>query len=115
MKKLLITKKDFLEICSLIKKQNAKDEAFCDFMEKYLDGRFVPMMNEHFNLAIEKLMNVAFDDTVSDDYGYTWWSWFVYECDFGKKKMEARLLGKPYIISSPEKFYDFMKEWVKQK
>jgi len=46
MKKLFISKEEFVEICGLLKKQEEKDHKFCDFMETYLDGRFVPVMNE---------------------------------------------------------------------
>ena len=108
-----ITKKDFLDICKLLETQSKKDNEFADFMEKYLDGRFVPMMNEHVILANKKLMNAAFHDTVEDEYGYTWWTWFCYENDFGAKKMEAYVNGEQYVISSPSKFYDFMVLWLK--
>ena len=117
MKKPLISKKDFLEICKLIEKQQTKDNEFCDFMEGYLNGRFVPMINEHVNTAIDKMMDILFQDNTGtlDSEGYSWWTWFMYEDDFGKKNMEAYTNGKQYVISSPSKFYDFMKEMLKQE
>lgn len=103
-----ISKKTFIEICNLIKKQDEKDYKFTEFMESYLDGRFVPMMNEYLTIAIEKLVNDAFYDNCDE----SWFSWFVYENDFGKKKLSAWVDEKEYVISSPSNFYDFVEKWL---
>ena len=108
-----ITKKEFLEICKLLEAQSKKDHSFAVFMEKYLDGRFVPMMNDYIGLAVEKLMNAAFHDKINDEFGYTWWTWFIYENDFGEKKMTVTLDKVEYVITSPSEFYDFMVLWLK--
>jgi len=100
-----ISKKEFLEVIKLIKEQEKKDDEFCKFMEKYLDGRFIPMMNEHAMLAITKLMNIALKETNEED---SWWDWFLYECNMGEKEMSAFINKKEYVIKSPESFYDFV-------
>jgi len=112
VKRPMITKEKFVELCGMIEKQEKKDHEFADFMENYLDGRFIPVMNETNNLVIEQLMNAVFHDSENDEYGYTWWSWFVYECDLGKKPMEARFGRKTFVVDSPEVFYDFMVLWL---
>jgi len=107
-----ISKEMFLEVVEHIQAQNKKDNQFADFMENYLDGRFVPTMNDHSHVAVSKLMSAAFHDLEEDQFGYTWWDWFQYECDMGAKPMSAFLDKKEYVIDSPEVFYDFMCKYL---
>jgi len=113
LRKPKISKELFVEVVKLVKEQAAKDDEFCTFIEKYIDGRGVPIMNELNSLAIEKLMNAAFHDTEEDETGYTWWEWFAYETDYGQKPMSAFIDKREYSITSPEIFYDFMCDWLK--
>jgi len=108
----IITKEQFVEIINLIQKQSEKDNKFADFMENYLDGRFVPTMNDYNGLVIEKLLNIIFDDIEPDKYDITWFSWFCYENEFGKRRMSCRLNEIEYVISNAEEFYDFMILWM---
>jgi hypothetical protein len=108
----IITKEQFVEIISLIQKQSDKDHNFTDFMETYLDGRFIPTMNDHYSLAIQKLLNIIFNDIETDKYDMTWCDWFAYENNFGKNKMSCWLNEVEYVISTPEEFYDFMVLWM---
>ena len=89
-----ISKAEFIDVVDLIKKQYKKDNEFADFMEKYLDGRFVPVMSEFYGLAIVKALSYIFDDRVPDKYDSTWIEWFMYDNDFGEKKMQAYLNDK---------------------
>lgn len=42
-----------------------------------------------------------------NDY-HEWYSWFVYDNDYGKKRLSAYLEGKEYIIKDCKSFYDFI-------
>ena len=37
-----------------------------------------------------------------------WYSWFVFDNDYGKKRLSAYLEGKEYIIKDCKSFYDFI-------
>ena len=111
--KQIISKEDFVEIIDLIQKQQQKDIEFANFMEKYLDGRFIPTMNDYLTLALEKLFCYVFDDSeFSDD---SWISWFMYDNEFGKKEHSVYLNEREYNIDSPETFYDFLIKWTEHK
>lgn len=43
---------------------------------------------------------------INDYHG--WYSWFVYDNDYGKKRLSAYLEGKEYIIKDCKTFYDFI-------
>ena len=59
---------------------------------------------------------VEFGNEFIDDYSRVveiglndqcnWFAWFVFDNDFGKKKMEIRIDGKKYIIENEQIFYD---------
>jgi len=107
----IITKQQFLEIIDLLKRQEQKDNEFCDFMEKYLDGRFVPMISEHSHNAAVKLLEHVFEDTE----GQGWITWFLYDNNFGENKHEATIGKKKYIISNAEKMYDLLVKLMNTK
>lgn len=111
MKEAPITKEEFIDIISLLRKQFEKDMEFGRFMETYLDGRFVPQISDYATTAAMKALALAFGDRVTDKYGMTWIDWFSYECDWGDKPMTATLDKVEYVIDSPEKFYDFLIKW----
>ena len=61
---------------------------------------------------------VEFGNEFADDYirlisisikdYQEWYSWFVYENNYGKKKLSAFLKGKKYDITDCKSFYDFI-------
>ena len=116
MKKLpIISKEEFIEVIDLLKKQYEKDYSFADFMEKYLDGRCVPMMSEYNGSAVIKLLSYIFDDRIPNESDLTWIEWFIYENDWGNKKLSAHFNNNPYIISSADDMYDFLVDWINFK
>jgi hypothetical protein len=104
----IITKEEFVDIINLAEKQYDKDIKFADFMETYLDGRFVPMMSDYNGTAVIKLLNYIFNDRTAD----SWIDWFFYETDFGKTPMSAWIHGIEYKITSPETMYDVLVIWM---
>ena len=108
--KPFMTKAQFKEVIELLKKQKESDHRFADFMEGYLDGRFVPTMSEHAHSAAIKALSAAFND--KDEGCGTFVEWFVYECDFGKNRMSARLGGKDYAITNAGQMYDLLVKWM---
>ena len=118
MKKPAITKAEFIEIFALLKIQEEKDSKFCNFMEEYLDGRFIPVMNENANLAAMKTLSYCFNDRVTDKYGSTWIDWILYDNDIdnlSQKPAVAYLNKTKYEIKSLEEFYDFLVLWMNHK
>lgn len=109
--KILISKETFIKVCDLIQKQNEKDHNFCSILENYIDGRGVPIMSEHCLSAIDTLMNEIFHDE-PDELGSTWWEWFIYENDFGNKKMSVFLDNIEYVIKSASDLYDFIEIYL---
>lgn len=107
-----ITKEEFLEVIKLLHDQEKKDHEFGDFMEKYLDGRFVPMMSDCASMAALKALSACFNDRVKSKYDTTWIDWFFYENDCGEKKMQCYLKKKEYVIDSAEAMYDFLALWM---
>ena len=46
-----------------------------------------------------KLLSITLNDT------YDWISYYVYECDFGKKKREVTVKGKPFELRTVRQLY----------
>ena len=109
-----ITKNEFLEIFELLKKQEEKDYKFCDFMEEYLDGRFVPVMNENANLAVMKMLSYCFNDRVKDEHDSTFVEWWMYDCGEITEANPAcaTLDDVEYKMHTLEQFYDFLVVWM---
>ena len=108
--KLRITKEEFMEVISRLEKQDEKDNEFCDFMEKYLDGRFVPQMSTDAHTAALMALSLACGEKLSagKNGDMTWCEWFCYECNFGRNVMSAYLCKKEYVIRSASDMYDFL-------
>jgi hypothetical protein len=47
-----------------------------------------------------KVVEIALGDE------YNWFSWFVFENDFGKNNMEVQVNGEEYKISDEKQFFD---------
>jgi hypothetical protein len=47
--------------------------------------------------------------------GYDWWSWFVYENDYGQKGLEAFDENKNHICYSHESLWQFLEQNRKNK
>lgn len=81
-----------------IKKIREADKKLSDAF-KFLDSniRFVSL--EWVEDDYVKLLSITFNDT------YDWISYFVYECDFGKKKREVTVKGKPFELRTVRQLY----------
>jgi len=110
-KKIPITKKQFIESIDLIKKQFDVDKKFADTMSQYLDGMFISTMSTNSLLAFEKLFNYMIGD-INSPHNESWMSWFIYENDFGARKLEAYINNNKYVIDSPESFYSFIEKYI---
>ena len=115
----VITKEQFCEIIEMLKEQQDKDREFAVFMEKYLDGRFVPMMSERAQSAAMKALSAIFNDVVgdSDETEDTWMEWFAYDCDWGnnEKNLTATIDGKEYTVKSAGDMYELLVAWMNFK
>jgi len=47
-----------------------------------------------------RVVEIALDDK------YEWFSWFVFDNDFGRNEMVVTVEGKEYKISNEKEFYD---------
>lgn len=105
----MITKKVFVQTIEAMIKQEDKDREFATFMEKYLDGNFVPMMNEHLHSALVNVLNSVFDDTCK------WIEWWIYEKDFGRNdSLKATYKnGREIKLNTAEQLYDFLVKEMK--
>jgi len=112
MKLPAISKNEFMEAVTLLREQEKKDMEFADFMEKYLDGRFVPTISDCASKAAMKLLALAFDDRSEN----TWIEWFAYENDWGEKMLQVKLNSwkRWRRIKTPERMYDFLVEWMNE-
>jgi hypothetical protein len=110
-----MTKDDFRKVVDLLRLQEKKDTEFADFMEKYLDGRCVPMLSDHALSAVEASLSAIFGDRKTDERDMSWIEWFFYECDFGDSPMSAYLGKKEYVIASADDMYDFLVVWMNWK
>lgn len=94
-----MTKKEFLcasrNLKEFIKEQNKIGAAiklispsfFCEFGDKFIEDYI-------------KVVEIALGDECNA------FSWFVFENDFGKKKMEVKIDGKEYKICNENQFFD---------
>ena len=112
MKEPSITKVEFIEVIGLLREQDKKDHVFADFMENYLDGRFVPMMSEKANSAAMKSLALHFGDRLTSKHDMTWIEWWAYECDWGAKDNKAHINGVEFPVSDASMFYDMMVMWM---
>lgn len=104
----MISKEKFIKIISHIQKQYDNDNKFANFMEEYLDGRFVPMMNAENHIAILELWSLAVEEEeYNNDLG-NWLEWFMYDCNFGKEPLTATVNNIEYIVDSIDVFYELI-------
>jgi hypothetical protein len=59
----------------------------CEFGDKFIDDYI-------------KVVEIALGDE------FNWFSWFVFDNDFGKKKLEVKVNNKKYQICDEKQFFD---------
>lgn len=92
--------KDFLKASNALKKfMNEQDEL--DNVMKVISPSSTGVV-EFGNSFIDdyiRVVEIALDDK------YEWFSWFVFENDFGRNKLVVTVEGKEYKICDEEEFY----------
>lgn len=109
----MIAKEKLKEIFDLIKKQEKKDTAFADFMETYLDGRYVPTLNNELTKAFNLLFAYTIEGVTDVVPECTLIEWYIYETYFGENPLEATIGKKDFLVDSFDAFYDLLCEWEK--
>lgn len=56
----------------------------CDYESPFMSA-INAVLVEYTELVAEKV-----GDKIRDEYGYTWLTWYAYECQMGRKPMEAK-------------------------
>jgi hypothetical protein len=107
----MITLDEFKLVIQAIEKQIEKDDKLTDFlMNGYLDGlNPVPTFSHESVDMLIKLLAYQFEGSVVFDKKHDdWIGWFIYENDFGKKKLSCSIDKKEYVIENIESFYGFL-------
>lgn len=93
--------KDFNTILSTLKDLNKKISELYDIGFDFFEGKY-KIVNE-----IETIKDTLFE-THYDDNGVEWINWFIYENDYGERKLDATdENGKP-ICYSVESLWEYL-------
>lgn len=114
----MITLDEFKLVIQAIEKQIEKDDKLTDFlMNGYLDGiNPVPIFSYESIEMLIKLLAYQFEGSIVFDKKYDdWIGWFIYENDFGMKKLSCFINEKEFVIENSEVFYDFLITFVKNE
>lgn len=98
-----MTYENFLRVILSLQKQ---DRIISDLYKKKIDLiDFVDPYHEIISVLIKE---------VYGELGYDWWSWYVYECDYGTKGLEAFDENKNRICYSHESLWQFLEQNYKK-
>lgn len=79
--------KEQYKLDAVLKVVSPSSTGVCEFGNKFIDDYI-------------KVVEIALGDECN------WFSWFVFENDFGKKKMKVKVDGKEYKICDEKQFFD---------
>jgi len=113
----MIPRYAFKEIIKLLKSQFDKEMKFADFMEDYLNGRYVPTLSDNLSKAFQILIFYSVEFGFDDEHNkeLTWFDWYMYDCEFGENPSKASFDNKEYLIDSDDTFYDMLIDWEKHQ
>lgn len=110
----MINKDLFIDVINLIERQYTKDVKFANFMEDYIDGHFVPTLTTDMNQALQFLINSTFEISESHKKPeMNWIEWYMYECNFGKDALTAKIGEKEYKVDNVDTLYEVVSAWYK--
>jgi hypothetical protein len=110
----MIKKEYFILVLSQIEKQLNKDRKLVKFLtdNNYIDGNPASSFSEPLLDITIKLLSLYFeDDAFNSKYSDTWIDWFIFDNDFGKRKLPCYMNKKEYIISNADEMYNFLILW----
>ena len=109
----MIEKKDFIFVLSQIEKQIEKDQNLVRYLisNNYIEGNPVGCFSDILLNTTIKLLSTFFEDDVFTKKIDTWIEWFIFENDFGNKKMSCFIDKIEYNITNSEEMYDFLIKW----
>lgn len=105
----MINKKLFIEIINKIKQQDKIDEAFSKSLETVCDSWCMYGFKNLKYGALFDLLKEIFNDKGD------WISYFIYETDYGEKKMLITDNKKKIYLRTPEDLYNFLIKNIKNK
>lgn len=105
MKKVPLTKEQFVHYINFIKERKEKVDRINDlFTEEFEDSVFYP--HTRYETEMINLLQEVFEDS-SNDIDY-----FIYELDFGESNVAGEAIeevdGTVVSLTSPEELYDYL-------
>ena len=106
MKKVPLTKEQFVHYINFIKERKEKVDQINDlFTEEFEDSIFYPYAR--YETELVSLLENVFNDVEDDNIGY-----FIYELDFGELDFASECItekdGTTVSLTSPEELYDYL-------
>jgi hypothetical protein len=108
-----MTKELFVETIEALQKQYEHDAECSKAFKTILPNDYTSSYDNHWlTNQLVKLLQIAMNDENED----SWIEYYLWELDFGKKYKDGCASykdGRIIDISTPEKLYDFLKEYNK--
>jgi hypothetical protein len=104
----MITKKTFIKTMEVLKKQRLQEAAISVLLEDMTEETHFFNVSEKVENALLNILAECFEDTDG------WLSWWIYEKDFGQKKLKAYDVNKKGIkLNTAEQLYNFLVKEMK--
>lgn len=107
----MISKELFCQGINAVRKQSEYDCKISENLSKAFPNAFKANLmpdNQYLYDMTITLLQEAMQDTVPDEFGYTWIVYFISELDFGKKPKTVIIKDKQILLDTPEKLYDIL-------
>jgi hypothetical protein len=107
MKKLMISKVDFVEQMNELKKFRADEDLFLEVTGITIDKcQFLCAQESLIERYLKNLSLLMKDE-------YTFINWWVYETNFGEKNTTVNVEKKKYYLTDASKLYSFLRKEIK--
>jgi hypothetical protein len=104
----MITKKTFIATMKALQRQRLQEAAISVLLEDMTEETHFFNVSENIENALLNILTECFEDKNG------WLSWWMYEKDFGQKKLKAYNVNKKGIkLNTAEQLYNFLVKEMK--